>query len=166
MHWFAPTTSVLDFTPEKMPVFLWDWPVSPDEPPAALYGFPYQQGDAGVKVALYHDGDHNDVNPDRIERVIVDADAARLIEILAVAMPTLADKRVDGKPCMYTSVPDDDFVLGFHPGAYGKVVLAVGFSGHGFKFAPVVGEIAADLVVDGVTGHDIGFLSPARLFGP
>jgi sarcosine oxidase len=64
---------------------------------------------------------------------------------------------------MYTSVPGDDFVLGYHPGAYGRVVLAIGFSGHGFKFAPVVGEIAADLVIHGETTYDIGFLSPARL---
>jgi sarcosine oxidase len=42
------------------------------------------------------------------------------------------------------------------------VVLAVGFSGHGFKFAPVVGEITADLVTEGTTRHEIGFLSPDR----
>jgi sarcosine oxidase len=41
-------------------------------------------------------------------------------------------------------------------------VLAIAFSGHGFKFAPVVGEIAADLVIDGTTKHEIGFLSPDR----
>jgi len=165
MHWFAPTTSVLDFTPDKMPVFLWDWPVPAGDAPAELYGAPYQHGDSGVKVALYHDGDDNDVNPDLIERVIGDADAVRLIELLPQAMPTLAGKRLEGKACMYTSVPGDDFVLGFHPGAYGRVVLAVGFSGHGFKFAPVVGEIAADLVVDGATTFDVEFLSPARLSG-
>jgi sarcosine oxidase len=165
MHWFAPTTSVLDFTPDKLPVFVWDWPVAPGEPPAELYGVPYQKGESGVKVALYHDGADNDVNPDRIERVIGDADARRLMELLPQALPTLAGKRLDGKPCMYTSVPGDDFVLGFHPGAYGRVVLAVAFSGHGFKFAPVVGEIAADLVIDGETSHDIEFLSPARLSG-
>jgi sarcosine oxidase len=45
------------------------------------------------------------------------------------------------------------------------VVLALGFGGHGFKFVPVVGEIVADLVVDGSTRHDIGFLSPERFAG-
>ena len=61
--------------------------------------------------------------------------------------------------------PDDDFLLGVAPGSAGRVVLALGFSGHGFKFVPVVGEIVADLVVDGSTRHDIGFLSPERFAG-
>jgi sarcosine oxidase len=163
MHWFAPTTSVLDFTADRLPVYLWDWPVEPGEPPAEIYGFPYQQGDSGVKVALYHDGDATDIDPDAVGRAVTDADATRLAELLPQALPTLAGKRIDGKVCMYTSVPGDDFVLGYHPGAYGRVVLAIGFSGHGFKFAPVVGEIAADLVIHGETTYDIGFLSPARL---
>jgi sarcosine oxidase len=50
-----------------------------------------------------------------------------------------------------------------HPGSSGKVVIAVGFSGHGFKFVPVVGEIVAELVVEGRTRHDIGFLAPERI---
>ena len=53
-------------------------------------------------------------------------------------------------------------MLGLHPGSSGRVVLAVGFAGHGFKFVPVVGEIVADLVIDGGTRHEIGFLSPTR----
>jgi monomeric sarcosine oxidase len=165
MHWFAPTTSVLDFTADKMPVFLWDWPVADGEPPAELYGFPYLEGDSGVKVGLYHDGADGDIDPDLLERVVDDSDAVRLAEVLSQALPTLAGKRLDGKACMYGAVPGDDFVLGLHPGGSERVVVAVGFSGHGFKFAPVVGEIAADLVITGSTRHDIGFLAPARLTG-
>jgi sarcosine oxidase len=63
---------------------------------------------------------------------------------------------------MYPCASDNDFVLGLHPGSSGRVVLAVGFAGHGFKFTPVVGEIVADLVIDGSTRHEIGFLSPTR----
>jgi sarcosine oxidase len=165
MHWYAPTTSVLDFTPDKMPVYLWDWPVADGEPPAELYGFPYLPGDSGVKVGLYHDGVHQDIDADLVERAVDDSDAVRLAKVLSEALPTLAGERVDGKACMYSAVPGDDFVLGMHPGGSERVVLAVGFSGHGFKFAPVVGEIAADLAISGSTRQDIGFLSPARLTG-
>jgi sarcosine oxidase len=63
---------------------------------------------------------------------------------------------------MYPAAEGDDFVLGMHPGAAGRVVLAVGFSGHGFKFCPVVGEIVADLVERGTSRLDIDFLSPSR----
>jgi glycine/D-amino acid oxidase-like deaminating enzyme len=63
---------------------------------------------------------------------------------------------------MYTMTPDEDFVLGWLPGGMGRVAVAAGFSGHGFKFTPVVGEILADLVVAGGTDLPIEFLSPSR----
>ena len=44
-----------------------------------------------------------------------------------------------------------------------NVTVACGFSGHGFKFVPVVGEILADLAIDGVTGHPISLFDPQRL---
>ena len=62
---------------------------------------------------------------------------------------------------MYASAPDDAFVLG-PLGSTSQVVLACGFSGHGFKFVPVVGEIVADLVQTGTTPHDIALFDVAR----
>ena len=86
-------------------------------------------------------------------------------QLLAESLPGLAGDCVASSVCMYPGAPDDDFLLGVHPDSAGQVVLAMGFSGHGFKFVPVVGEIVADLVVDGSTRHDIGFLSPERYAG-
>jgi sarcosine oxidase len=163
MHWFEPVSTVADFTADRFPVYVWDRPVPPGGTPAELYGFPYLPGDVGVKAGLYHDGDGSDVEPDALDRVVTEADAARLADQLETALPTLGGKWVSGAACMYPGVPDDDFVLGIHPGSSGRIVLAIGFSGHGFKFHPVVGEIVADLVTDGTTGHDIEFLSPNRL---
>jgi sarcosine oxidase len=57
--------------------------------------------------------------------------------------------------------PDGHFVVGLHPHD-NRVAIAAGFSGHGFKFASVMGEILADLTLDGKTNHPIGFLSPTR----
>jgi sarcosine oxidase len=48
------------------------------------------------------------------------------------------------------------------PGTEGRVVVGAGFSGHGFKFVPVVGQVIADLATEGGTGFDLGFLSPGR----
>ena len=72
--------------------------------------------------------------------------------LLADGLPGLAGDCVASSVCMYPGVPDDDFVLGVAPGVRGRVVLALGFSGHGFKFMPVVGEIVADLVSRGPPG--------------
>lgn len=66
------------------------------------------------------------------------------------------------KACMYTNTPDENFILDFLPGHDKDVVVATGFSGHGFKFAPVVGEIMSDLAVKGSTTLPIGFLQASR----
>jgi sarcosine oxidase len=63
--------------------------------------------------------------------------------------------------CMCTYTVDGDFIIDHHP-AHDQVSIACGFSGRGYKFAPVVGEILADLTLQGETGHDIGFLSARR----
>ena len=63
---------------------------------------------------------------------------------------------------MYTITPDFNFILDIHP-EYENVIIGAGFSGHGFKFAPVIGEILADLAVDGSTNHPIEFLQVNRL---
>ena len=166
VHWYTPA----DGSPEEfadLPVYLWQWPAEGEQPGAELYGFPYLRGDRGIKASLYRSISSADqsVDPDTVDRSVAAADAARLDELLARCIPSLAGPRVRGSVCLYASVPDDDFVLGLHPGSSGRVVLAVGFSGHGFKFMPVVGEIVADLVIDGRTDHEIGFLSPDRLTG-
>ena len=63
--------------------------------------------------------------------------------------------------CMYTNTPDHDFVIDFSPHDK-RVVVISACSGHGFKFAPVIGDIAADLVCDGSTARDISPFSAAR----
>jgi sarcosine oxidase len=62
---------------------------------------------------------------------------------------------------MYTNTPDRHFVIAIHPD-HPQVAVAAGFSGHGFKYAPVVGEILADLVLDGSTRHPVALFDPRR----
>jgi glycine/D-amino acid oxidase-like deaminating enzyme len=76
-------------------------------------------------------------------------------------LPRAAAKLIDAKVCMYALTPDEHFVVDRHP-EHDGLVLCGGFSGHGFKFAPVIGEIAADLALNGGTQHAIDFLSLRR----
>jgi sarcosine oxidase len=165
VHWLRPQTSAADYAPEVFPVYLWSFPVPAGADRLEVYGFPHQPGDEGVKAAFYHDWLNVDVNPDTMQRTVSEDECLALRQVLAPALPGLTGGCATSQVCLYPSTPDDDFLLGVHPGSSGRVVLALGFGGHGFKFVPVVGEIVADLVIDGSTRHDIGFLAPDRFAG-
>jgi sarcosine oxidase len=126
--------------------------------PAMLYGFP-DVGD-GVKAAFHGLGPV--AAADELDRRI---DAARDVLPVAAALegwaPGAAATLRHAHACMYALTPDGDFVVDRHPHDP-RVVLCGGFSGHGFKFASAIGEIAADLAFDGASRHEIGFLSLRR----
>jgi sarcosine oxidase len=153
--WFLPGTHAYDAP--GFPAFL----VSRRGLPAPLYGFP-DFGD-GIKAAFHGFGDLTDAK--HINREV---DPARDVEPIARAleqwMPGAAKTLREGKPCMYTLTPDENFVIDHHPD-HGNLILCGGFSGHGFKFAPVVGEIGADLALGGGSRHGIEFLSLRRFRG-
>jgi sarcosine oxidase len=150
--WFRPRTHAYDAP--GFPGFL----VNREGLPAPLYGFP-DFGD-GIKAAFHGYGDLTDAK--QINREI---DQTRDVEPIARAleqwMPGAAETLREAKPCMYTLTPDQHFVIDQHPG-HANLILCGGFSGHGFKFAPVVGEIGADLALEGGSRHDIEFLSLRR----
>jgi len=79
-------------------------------------------------------------------------------------LPDGAGPTIALETCLFEPSPDEHFLIGRHPDAENAIVGA-GFSGHGFKFCSVVGEILADLVVDGKTSHDIDLFRLDR-FGP
>jgi glycine/D-amino acid oxidase-like deaminating enzyme len=99
-----------------------------------------------------------------VDRSLDPADFARVEQFLAAHLPTVSQQAVNHAVCMYTMTPDAHFLVGRHP-QHANVALAAGLSGHGFKFAPVLGEILAQLVVDGATPHPVEFLSPDRFRG-
>jgi glycine/D-amino acid oxidase-like deaminating enzyme len=100
--------------------------------------------------------------PQRLDREIDDGrDVRPVAQALEEWMPGAAGAYLAGKACMYSLTPDRHFVIDTDPRDR-RIVLCGGFSGHGFKFAPVVGEIAAQLALDGETPHDIAFLSLRR----
>lgn len=153
--WFAPATSA--YAAPNFPGFF----VDRDELPASLYGFP-DLGD-GVKAAFHGSGELTDAQ--HLDREVNERrDIAPLVRALDDWMPGAAQQLVATKVCMYSLTRDEHFVVDRHP-AHDGLIICGGFSGHGFKFAPVIGEIAADLALDGSTRHPIGFLSLGR-FAP
>jgi sarcosine oxidase len=149
--WFEPTAERDAFA--RLPIYI------VDDTDRIFYGFPYIEGQ-GVKVAGLHFGDKAD--PDTVDRNVSANDEERVRAWLRRRMPLANGERRDAKVCMYTNTPDAHFIvdrLADHP----NVVVASACSGHGFKFSSVIGEILADLVIDGDTRHPISFLSADRL---
>ena len=98
---------------------------------------------------------------DGLDRDVRDEDEAVLRTALARYFPDANGPTIALKPCMFTNTPDGHFIIDALPGSP-NVFFAAGFSGHGFKFCSVVGEIMADLSTRGETGHDISFLRLSR----
>ena len=150
--WFSPATSAYEHG--RFPGFL----VNREGLPAPLYGFP-DFGD-GVKAAFHGLGDLT--SADEVERHVDPArDVDPIVRAMEDWMPGATQTFRGAKPCLYSLTPDGHFVIDRHP-ENAKVILCGGFSGHGFKFAPVVGEIGADLALEGGSRHQIDFLSLRR----
>jgi sarcosine oxidase len=152
LAWFQPTRPEL-FTPERMPVF--NLILDGDH----FYGFP-AYGIPGVKLGRYErQGESGD--PDAISREPTIADEVRLRKLAGRYLPDGAGPTVALKTCLFELSPDEHFIVDRHPDAPSAIVGA-GFSGHGYKFCSVIGEILADLAIDGSTRHDIGLFRVDR----
>jgi sarcosine oxidase len=156
MYWFEPTGGLYLFSPDLFPIFIWE----PDDG-NMFYGFPAQDDDRGVKVAFFRAGGVT-TTPETIDREVHEEEIGFLRGYLAEHVPDLAGRCLDARACMYTNTPDEHFVISVHP-EHPQVTIACGFSGHGYKFCGVVGEILADLATEGSTRHPIDLFSPARL---
>jgi sarcosine oxidase len=157
LYWFEPLGDAQLFQPDRFPIWIWEV-----RPGLDLYGFPAQDGPpGGVKVAFYRTGDEGTCTPDTIDRSVRSEEIGRMRAALAACMPALNGELRATLTCMYTNTPDQHFVIGAHP-RHPQVVIASPCSGHGFKFASVVGEILADLALDGATRHPIGLFDIGR----
>jgi glycine/D-amino acid oxidase-like deaminating enzyme len=127
-----------------------------------FYGFPMIDGpEGGLKFAFYRQNDGQTTSPDTVDRTVHDHEIAAVLARARQLFPFLTSRVVAARTCLYASAPDDSFLIGCLPAAP-QVVVAAGFSGHGFKFVPVIGQIVCDLVRDGATGHDISLFALDR----
>jgi sarcosine oxidase len=140
------------FQVERCPVYFW-------AVPEGIYGgFPWLQGQ-GVTIGRHDAGEV--CTPRDVRRQVEDIEVEAVRGMVARYMPLAAGSVKGATTCLYTNTPDRHFIVDRHR-AFPQVFYACGFSGHGFKFASVMGEVLADLVLDGATHHPIGFLSAAR----
>jgi sarcosine oxidase len=150
--WFEPRERALA-TPPAMPAFIH---FLSDR---AFYGLPLATGSVGVKVCRHHGGAAT--TADNLDRTVGPDDEKDVRAYIEKHLPNANGPLLHAQPCMYTSTADKHFVVGFHP-KWPSVVVLGGFSGHGYKMASVLGEIAADLVVNRRTDLDIGLFDPKR----
>ena len=156
--WFRPRGGVDPFRPERHPIYIWE-----DAEGGQIYGFPAIDGpDGGAKIAFFRRG--TPTTPASLDTEVHPAEIAEMVDYCGRRLPDLPGEFLRGEPCMYSTTPDEHFVISRHP-AHESVTVACGFSGHGFKFVPVVGEIVADLATTGTTAHPIALFDPRRLTG-
>jgi sarcosine oxidase len=151
---FAHYDSVMRdrFTPDVCPIVIWD------TPRGSYYVVPFLPGQ-GMKVGRHDSGEPT--NPDRMKRTVDVHELRRQTETIEKYMPGGTGRVLEAETCIYTVTPDHNFIIDTHP-EHEQVSFACGFSGHGYKFASVIGEVMADLAENGRTEHPIGFLSSRR----
>jgi sarcosine oxidase len=151
-HWFEPTAHHEVHGPDQCPIAL------AEEDGGRLFATFPDLGD-GVKMGVHHEGEP--ATPDGVVRVISDGETADRRETLRRLMPDAAGPLRDAIVCLYTNTPDHRFILDRHP-RMNRVVIASACSGHGFKFASVIGEVLADLACDTDPAFDITPFALAR----
>jgi sarcosine oxidase len=152
LYWFEPRGRRDELA--RLPIYGWD------VGDVHAYGFPYLESQ-GVKVA-FHQVFQEITTPQSIRRTVGEDEKARMRDFLADFIPDATGSMTAAKTCMYSNTPDAHFIIDRHP-AFDQVVFAGGFSGHGFKFCSVVGEVLADLALRGETGLPIGLFALNRL---
>ncbi|MCS7006006.1 MAG: N-methyl-L-tryptophan oxidase [Thermoleophilia bacterium] len=150
--WMTPFRREL-FTPARFPVF--NLVLDGEH----FYGFP-AHGLPALKLGRY-DHDAPGGHPDALDREPTLADEAPLRTFAERYLPEGAGPTLALRTCLFEPSPDEHFLIDRHPESE-HAVVAAGFSGHGFKFASVVGEILADLVLEGATRHDLSLFRLGR----
>ena len=150
--WFSPLRTPEHFTPEAFPIFISEY-----APGEMWYGFP-DLGD-GVKLARHHCGEST--HPDTINRDVSMDEVEGVRTLIRRYLPNADGLLRDTSVCMYTNAPDEHFVIGRHP-AHPAVIVASPCSGHGFKFASVIGEMLADLATDREPEFDLSLFALER----
>lgn len=140
------------------------WMVVPPKGKGLYYGFPFLPEDhfeppTGIKIAHHYPGDV--ANLDHVNRTISKEEEQNLIQFIAEFIPDGYKTLSASKTCLYTYSPDEHFIIDNLP-ENENVIIASGFSGHGFKFSSAIGEIVSDLAIRAGTEYQIDFLRASR----
>lgn len=129
-----------------------------DAPEGTFYGFPHLEG-VGLKIGRHDSGQVTTAR--EINRQVDASEEAYLLDVLRKYLPGAAGPLHGSITCMYTMTPDEHFILDRHP-EHANVVIGCGFSGHGYKFAPAIGEALGQLATGNDPSQPIGFLGLGR----
>ncbi|HMC57308.1 MAG TPA: N-methyl-L-tryptophan oxidase [Gemmatimonadaceae bacterium] len=150
-HWFAPARSPGQFAPERCPIALWE--TKTDD---LFATFP--DTGHGVKCGTHHAGATTTANT--VDRAVTAGENEGARTLLAQVMPDAAGTPLEARVCLYTNTPDRHFIIDWDAG--NRVLLLSPCSGHGFKFASAIGEIAAQLAIDSRSWIDLAPFSLSR----
>lgn len=154
VFWMDPPAGAGDYDESVFPIYAFEY-----MPGEICYGFPRRV--RGVKSSIMHSG-RVVSDADEVDRTVRDEEVEPLRRALGSILPELAHAPVgDRDVCLFTNTPDHDFVIDFHP-AHPRVLISSVCSGHGFKFASVIGEIQADLLVAGRSRFDLAPFGMSR----
>jgi sarcosine oxidase len=157
MYWFAiKDGSAQTFAPQTCPIFIW---VVEKGGHIGFYGFPSLDG-RSIKMATEQFG--SITAPDRMDRTVSAEEAQSVYqECLYGRVPGVSNVCETAASCLYTMTPDADFVIDFLPGN-DRILIASPCSGHGFKHSAAVGEVIAQLLLDGKSKIDVSSFSIKR----
>jgi glycine/D-amino acid oxidase-like deaminating enzyme len=138
--WWLEVTRPAELGPERLPVFMAEFNDK------EIYGFPIF-GQPGLKIANHRGGD-----PTTLETVDRTTAPGEENDVVGPARFLFGEDQITGRVvtsavCLYTNTPDGNFIIDRHP-AHSNVAIGAGFSGHGFKFTPAVGELLVALLDD------------------
>ena len=141
------------------------WVIEEQGSKGIYYGFPILpierfSGPIGLKIAYHAPGDVID------PKVVKDYDKSREArKLLTVSRRYFRDQKMtilNIRSCMYTYSSDDNFIVDYLPETNEKIIIATGFSGHGFKFVPIMGKVLSNMARGLSTDVDLTFLSMGR----
>ena len=151
-HWFEPEEpDASRYTAANCPIGLWEMPDGD-----VFATFP--NSEHGMKCGMHHAG--SPTSPEDVNRVVSQGENAVARELLETVVPGAGGRLLESRVCLYTNTPDRHFIIDWVE--KGRVVLLSPCSGHGFKFASAIGEVASQLMLDGKTWLDLTPFSLAR----
>ncbi len=136
--WWQQLSDPTPYLPDRFPVFISDSAVG------EIYGFP-TFGTPGLKIANHAGGEP--VDPDTVDRRTLPGENGDVLQLARQLLPGVTAPVVQSVVCLYAMTPDTDFIVDRDPRSP-RIAFGAGFSGHGFKFAPAIGEHLADLILD------------------
>lgn len=161
VYWIEPPKNNL-YDIGQFPVNFWQVPMAESSQSSPVYtefySLPVTGPGSKIKTA-FHNG-LTDCDPAALDRTVTDEEKKQIKHVIRQFFPGLDSGSLTSEVCMYTMTPDNHFYLGKRPGC--AHVFGIALAGHGFKFAPVLGEILADLLAENQPKIDIRLFSPDR----